>query len=130
VQGDKSDPLLAGALRARGASVTAVTAYRTVPTAPSGAGLEALKEGADALTFTSPSTVEGFVALGPDWRGLARRAVVATIGPTTTAAALTRGLGVHAEASERSMEALVEAVASAFGMAARSTRRTTEGLSR
>jgi uroporphyrinogen-III synthase len=116
VQGDKSDHLLATELRVRGARVTTVVAYRTVPVAPSGAGLEALKEGADALTFTSPSTVEGFVALGPDWRGLARRAVVATMGPTTTAAALTRGLGVHAEARERSMDALVDAVASAFGM--------------
>jgi uroporphyrinogen-III synthase len=126
VQGDKSDPLLATALRARRARVTTVTAYRTLPVAPSGAGLEALREGADALTFTSPSTVEGFVALGPDWRGLARRAVVATIGPTTTAAALGRGLGVHAEARARSMDALVEAVASAFGMAG----QTNHGMSR
>jgi uroporphyrinogen-III synthase len=115
VQGDRSDPMLARVFEARGARVTALAAYRTLPSAPSGPGLEALKEGADALTFTSPSTVEGFVSLGPDWRGLARRAVVVTIGPTTTAAALSRGLGVHAEAHERNMSALVDAVAGVFG---------------
>jgi uroporphyrinogen-III synthase len=122
VQGDRSDPTLAKALQARGAGVTTVAAYRTLPTAPSGAGLAALEEGADALTFTSPSTVEGFVSLGPDWRGLARRAVVVTIGPTTTAAALSRGFGVHAEATERNMSALVDAVVSVFGTMRRANR--------
>jgi uroporphyrinogen-III synthase len=122
VQGERSDPLLARELMGRGAKVTAVAAYRTIPTAPSGEGLEALREGADALTFTSPSTVDGFVALGPDWRGLARRAVVATIGPTTTTAALLRGLGVHAEASEPSMRALVDAVTSVCGTVRRANQ--------
>jgi uroporphyrinogen III methyltransferase/synthase len=114
-QGAKAPPLLARALAERGARVTAVTAYRTQPVAPSGEFLEQLRKGTDALTFTSPSTVEGFVALGPEWRHLARRAVVVTIGPTTTAAALTMGLGVHAEARERSMDALVEALESVLG---------------
>jgi uroporphyrinogen III methyltransferase/synthase len=122
VQGDKSDPVLATTLADRDAEVTALAAYRTLSSAPSGAGLEALREGAEALTFTSPSTVEGFVSLGPDWRGLARRAVVVTIGPTTTAAALSRGLGVHAEALERNMGALVNAVASVFGTARRANQ--------
>jgi len=126
VQGERSDPLLSRVLTGRGAKVEAVTAYRTLPTAPSGEGLEALKEGADALTFTSPSTVDGFIALGPDWRGLSRRAVVATIGPTTTAAALARGVGVHAEAREPSMRALVDAVASVFG----TVRRVNQELQR
>jgi uroporphyrinogen III methyltransferase/synthase len=114
-QGAKAAPLLARVLEERGARVTAVTAYRTEPVAPFGQPLEELRNGADALTFTSPSTVEGFVALGPEWRSLARRAVVVTIGPTTTAAALTMGLGVHAEARERSMDALVEALESVLG---------------
>ncbi|MGE0159591.1 MAG: uroporphyrinogen-III synthase [Gemmatimonadales bacterium] len=115
VQGAKSDPALARMLAERGAAVTSLAAYRTIPVAPSGEYLMELRKGADALTFTSPSTVEGFVALGPEWRSLARRAVVATIGPTTTTAALSLGLGVHAEARERSMAALVEALESVWG---------------
>jgi uroporphyrinogen III methyltransferase/synthase len=115
VQGRKAPPILARALAERGARVTRVPAYETVPTAPSGEGLVELRRGADALTFTSPSTVEGFVALGAEWRSLARRAIVATIGPTTTAAALSRGLGVHAEARDRTMGALVDALESVLG---------------
>jgi uroporphyrinogen-III synthase len=115
VQGSKADPELARRLEERGARVAALAAYRTVPTAPSGDSLTELRKGADALTFTSPSTVEGFVALGPEWRSLARRAIVATIGPTTTTAALALGLGVHAEARERSMSALIEALESVLG---------------
>jgi len=115
IQGSKADPGLARRLEERGARVAVVGAYRTVPTAPSGDALTELREGADALTFTSPSTVEGFVALGPEWRSLARRAIVATIGPTTTTAALALGLGVHAEAREPSMSALIEALESVLG---------------
>lgn len=115
--GDKADPILRKLLRARAARrVDAVTAYRTIPTAPAGQGLEELRIGVDAITFTSPSTVAGFLALGPDWRGLIRRAVVATIGPTTTAAAMASGVGVHAEARDRSMGALIDAVASALAL--------------
>lgn len=115
IQGSKADPGLARRLEERGARVGAVGAYRTVPTAPSGDALTELRKGVDALTFTSPSTVEGFIALGPEWRSLARRAIVATIGPTTTTAALALGLGVHAEARERSMGGLIEALASVLG---------------
>lgn len=115
--GDKADPMLKKLLRGRSARrVDTVTAYRTIPIPPSGQGLEELRIGVDAVTFTSPSTVAGFVSLGPDWRGYIRRAVVATIGPTTTAAAMASGVGVHAEARDRSMPALIEAVASALAM--------------
>lgn len=114
-QGAKADPLLARLLAERGARVTALSVYHTTPTAPSGEALAGLRMGADALTFTSPSTVEGFVALGPEWRSLARRAVVATIGPATTTAALSLGVGVHAEARERSMASLVEALEGVLG---------------
>ena len=122
-RGDKADPALGRVLAARGALVEHVTAYVTVPMAPSGQGLEELRIGVDAITFTSPSTVAGFVALGPDWRSLIRRAAVATIGPTTTAAAMKSGLGVHAEAKERTTAALVEAVALALTMGAKAKSR-------
>lgn len=113
--GDKADPLLGRVLRERGArQVDIVTAYVTVPVAPDGAALRELRKGVDAITFTSPSTVAGFVAVGPEWPGLVRGAVVATIGPTTTTAARRAGLGVDAEARERSAFALIEAVADAL----------------
>jgi uroporphyrinogen-III synthase len=114
-RGDRAAPALVRVLTERGAKVSAVAAYRTLPVAPSGAGLEELREGADVITFTSPSAAEGFVSLGPEWRSLARRATVVTIGPTTTAAALSLGFGVHAEAQERSMRALVDAIAGVCG---------------
>lgn len=115
--GDKSDPILPRTLRMRGAAqVDVVTAYLTQPVTPAGPALEELRIGVHAVTFTSPSTVAGFVSMGPDWRGLIRRAVVATIGPTTTAAAMASGIGVHAEARERTAPAWVEAVSSALTM--------------
>jgi uroporphyrinogen III methyltransferase/synthase len=118
--GDKADPILARVLRKRGAArVDVVTAYLTHPLTPVGPALEELRNGVDAITFTSPSTVAGFVSMGPDWRGLIRRAVVATIGPTTTAAAMSSGIGVHAEARERTTVALVEAVSFALRMGAK-----------
>jgi uroporphyrinogen III methyltransferase/synthase len=118
-RGDQADASLPRTLRERGAHVDSMTVYLTLPVAPSGAGLEELSIGVDAITFTSPSTVTGFVSLGPDWRGLIRRSVVATIGPATTAAAMTSGIGVHAEARERTTAALVEAVESALTMGAK-----------
>lgn len=115
-QGDKVDPILVNVLRGRGARrVDAVTAYRTIPTPPSGPALRELRSGVDAITFTSPSTVAGFILLGPEWRELVRGVIVASIGPTTTAAARACGLEVHAEASERTMGALIDALASGLG---------------
>jgi uroporphyrinogen III methyltransferase/synthase len=122
--GDKADPILRRILEERGAlSVDVVTTYVTLSVSPSGPALEELRKGVDAITFTSPSTVTGFVSMGPDWRALIRRAVVATIGPTTTAAAMASGVGVHAEARERTTAALIDAVAVALGMG--SPTRTT-----
>ena len=114
-QGDKADSILATVLRGRGAHrVDRVTAYRTIPTPPTGAALEELRRGIDAITFTSPSTVAGFIELGPEWRNLADGVLVASIGPMTTATARASGLEVHAEARERTMSALVEALATGF----------------
>jgi uroporphyrinogen III methyltransferase/synthase len=114
-QGEKADPILATVLRSRGArEVDTLTVYRTVPVPPTGAALEELRRGVDAITFTSPSTVTGFVGLGPEWRKIAEGVIVASIGPTTSAAARACGLEVHAEASERTMGALVDAVARGF----------------
>ena len=118
---DRADPVAGEVLRRRGArNVDEVVAYRTVAVAPKGEALEELRVGVDGITFTSPSTVHGFVSLGPEWRRLAARAIVATLGPTTAAAARDAGLVVE-EAEERTMTGLVEALARGFA------RRAEEG---
>jgi uroporphyrinogen-III synthase len=108
---DRADPVAGEVLRRRGArNVEEVVAYRTVPTAPEGGILDELRLGFDGITFTSPSTVHGFVALGPEWRRLVAGAIVATLGPTTTGAARNAGLAVE-EAEEKTMTGLVDALA-------------------
>jgi uroporphyrinogen-III synthase len=112
---DIADPAPADILRRRGAArADDVIAYRTVPVAPPQEAIAELELGVDAVTFTSPSTVRGFIAAGPGWRALLRGARVVTIGPTTTAAARDAGLEVHAEAQEPDARALVAALATAL----------------
>jgi len=110
IRSDRADPVAAGVLERRGArNVDDVVAYRTVPASPGEAALLELRDGIDGLTFTSPSTVRGFLDGGPEWRRWAESSIVATLGPTTTAAAREEGLVVH-EASEKTMVALVDAL--------------------
>ena len=103
-------PVLAEGLLELGWHVTTVVAYRTVPVSPP-ADLLAAARDADAVAFTSVSTVEGFIgALGPD----GRLPVVVTIGPVTAAAARDRGLEVAAVADPHTLEGLVEALVAAL----------------
>jgi uroporphyrinogen-III synthase len=76
---------------------------------------------ADAVTFTSASTVRGFMGVaGPSWERAARRPLVVSIGPVTAAAARTAGLRVDAEARPHTIEGLVAALERVLG---RSFRR-------
>ncbi len=112
---DRADPVAGDVLRRRGAArVDEVVAYRTVPTRPPEGAVLELSRGVDAATFTSPSTVYGFMLLGGDPRRLLLGALVASLGPTTTAAARESGLEVHVEPEERSTRGLVAALADAF----------------
>jgi uroporphyrinogen-III synthase len=101
-------------LRARGAVVEEVTAYRTIE-GPHGsmAGIRvALDDPAlAAAVFASGSAIRGFLALG----GTNRLAAV-TIGPRTSGTAREHGFRVIAEADERSAESLAAAVAGAIQM--------------
>lgn len=96
-------------LEAKGWSPTRVDAYRTrMPRALPPDAREALKGGAvDAVTFTSASTVRGFVgALGP----VGGSPKVVCIGPVTAKEAREHGLTVHAVAKPHTMEGLVSAL--------------------
>lgn len=114
---DIAPPDLAEGLRARGAEVEAVVAYRTVPAGSRREVVERLlEEGVDIATFTSTSTVANLAALVAP-RPLAevlRGTLVACIGPVTAQAARERGLHVDLVAPVHTEEGLVEALVAHF----------------
>ena len=108
------------ALEKKGWRPVRVEAYRTRPVrslpAPARAALEA--DRVDAITFTSASTVEGFLRVA----SLPPRAKVVCIGPVTASTAREAGLRVAAVARPHTIEGLVEAVGKAVGARAPSAR--------
>jgi uroporphyrinogen III methyltransferase/synthase len=108
-QADRAGPELAHALVGLRWEVQVVKAYRTVAAEVPPDLLERALA-ADAICFTSGSTVESWVAAA----GPVSPPVVATIGPMTTAAASASGLAVTAEAQEATFTGLVTALVSAF----------------
>ena len=112
---DIADPSVAETLRRRGAErVDDVAVYRTVLLQPSRETSEELRRGVDGITFTSPSTIRGFLEIGPESRDLLDGAVVASLGPATTEVAREAGIQIDAEAVERNMAGLAEALGTAF----------------
>ena len=101
--------VLPDALAARGAEVDVVALYDTVAEPLSDAQREALAA-ADAVTFTSSSTVRFLLeALGSDRTALdGARAV--SIGPVTSATARELGLEVATEATRHDIDGLVDAL--------------------
>lgn len=113
-QADLARPALADALRAAGWTVTSVVAYRTVV----GSGGIRLTEhlaagGVDAITFTSPSTVQNLaLRLAAEGGRLADLAdvCIACLGPVTAAAARRLGLPVHVTPAVHTLPALAAAL--------------------
>ena len=105
-----ADDVLATGLEAKGWAVDVVEAYRTLAATPP-AEVVAAAAKADAVAFTSSSTVDNYVdAAGAG----AVPGVVACIGPVTAATARRRGLEVSVVAEEQSVDGLVVALASWF----------------
>lgn len=106
---EKAREVLPDALRAAGARVDVVVAYRTVKGAGDPATLAALEAGEVAyVTFTSGSTVSNFVELAP---AVDRsRVVAACIGPVTAKTAREHGFALVIEPQEYTAPALVEAI--------------------
>ena len=100
-------------LRARGARVDVVPVYRTVTRPVSDEVITMLKQGEiDAITFTSASTVDGFLEgvgspLPPD-------VVIAVIGPVTAEAARARGMAAGVVAPRATMASLAGAIAAHY----------------
>jgi uroporphyrinogen III methyltransferase/synthase len=114
---DDARPVLTDGLRALGAEVNVVEMYRS-RLITSGPEVDALCGAIDAggiaaVTFTSASTVSGFVAQVGEQRARKVRAI--SIGPVTSEAARAAGLDVIAEAKEATMPGLVDAVVAAVG---------------
>ncbi|MBU00696.1 MAG: hypothetical protein CME14_05425 [Gemmatimonadetes bacterium] len=114
VKADIGEPTLREVLARRGAQVDEVIAYRTVTQPPPENAVIELKRGVDVLTFTSPSTVRGFLELGPDWRDVTVGVMIATIGPLTSSAVRDMGVEVQVEAEEHTIDGLVSALVTEF----------------
>jgi hydroxymethylbilane synthase len=117
VRGDLADEELAVALRARGADVDDVIAYRTREAPERSRGLLRLAT-ADgpiaAAVFTSGSTVRGLVALGRAESIDVRSLPVVCIGPETADAARSAGFRILAVAATPDPAALAVATAAAL----------------
>jgi uroporphyrinogen-III synthase len=107
---EQARDVLPEGLRARGAQVEVITAYRTV--ARAGRELDDLRSlvqgrGVDLVTFASPSAVESFAeGVGDDALGIP----VVAIGPVTAEAAERLGFRVVAVADPHTNAGLVRAV--------------------
>ncbi len=113
---------LAVELRARGALVDEIAAYRTLPAQPDPNGLTELRRGVDVIAFTSSSTVRNFVALvGRD--SIPSQAVIACIGPITANTARELGLRVDVQATDYTMDGLVVAIVDHFEKQATEAQR-------
>ncbi|MGQ9584114.1 MAG: uroporphyrinogen-III C-methyltransferase [Anaerolineae bacterium] len=114
---DLAPPALAEALRARGARVMALTAYRTAPARPQPEVIDELLGGrVDVATFTSSSTVANLAALvAPRALGeVLQSCFVACIGPVTARTAEELGVRVDLVADVHTVDGLVDALVAHF----------------
>jgi len=114
---------LEDALAKKGWRPTRVDAYRTTfPRSLPAEARAALRAGeVDAITFTSASTVRGFIgALGAT--GLRGNPKVVCIGPVTAMEARAHGLTVHAVANPHTTDGLIDALERVFRPRRRATR--------
>jgi uroporphyrinogen III methyltransferase / synthase len=118
---DIARELLADELRASGATVTEVTAYRTVGVEPDRDNEPdiyrmLLDHKVDALTFTSASTVRNFVRLygSEPVADLLAPVAIASIGPVTAEAALQCGIKTTIMPADYTIQGLVRAIVEHF----------------
>lgn len=111
---DAATPALARALRARGALVHQIVAYRTVEGPPASRVplQDALRDGVDGVTFTSGSTVRGLLRLvSDDERSRLATLPAYCIGPVTARAARAAGFSVPVVAAKHTASALASDIA-------------------
>lgn len=114
---DIARPELPTTLRAAGATVDAVTAYRTVATSDAAELARQIRNGSvDAITFASGSAVRAFAAAVPraidssgGWSDASRPRIV-VIGPVTATSAAELSIPVDGIATEHTARGLAQAV--------------------
>jgi len=109
---ERARDLLPDGLAERGAEVTVMPLYRTVAEPPD-PGTVAAAGRADAVTFSSASTVRFFLEAMP--AGLPPGARAISIGPITSAALREAGIEVAREAEPSDVDGLAAAVAAELG---------------
>ncbi|MFO7655411.1 MAG: uroporphyrinogen-III C-methyltransferase [Candidatus Krumholzibacteriia bacterium] len=115
VRGERARPELEDGLRAAGAEVDTLLAYHIRPTCIRADVADTITvEGADAVTFTSGSSVEGFETILPD-HSLHERVPAVCIGPVTAAVAERVGWRRVITASVSTVPGLIEAVTATLG---------------
>jgi uroporphyrinogen-III synthase len=112
---DRARSELPDGLRAAGATIVDPIAYRTCTAQPEGvkAVIDGLEGGdIDAVAFFSPSAVHACVETFADrlFSSVFDRVLVASIGPTTSAAIADTGLRVDVEADEHTARGLARAI--------------------
>lgn len=113
-RGQLAEPDLQDAIRANGGKVTDLVVYLSVPATADDKDLAGLKDGVDAITFTSASSVDNFISLTTkadvDIYCLPGKPVFAYIGPVTAAAAEKHDLPIHVVADEHTVKGLIAAL--------------------
>jgi len=126
---DRANPDLPAALRALGAKLTEVIAYRTIPPADTDRtrALGTLDNTADAILFFSPSAVHNFADLtGRHHLAAAQdKIAIAAVGPITSRALHEIGVQRIITASDTTSASVVEALAAHFAGSARLDSQTT-----
>jgi uroporphyrinogen III methyltransferase/synthase len=99
-------------LKGLGAEVSDVPAYRTVLGEADRTELRQLltDKSVDAVTFTSSSTVKNFMEIIDGDKALLEGVKLYSIGPITSATASELGLNIDHEASEYTIEGLIQAL--------------------
>jgi len=98
-----------------GATVNRLAAYRNVPVKSVGdLAKNAFHDGVDVVTFTSSSTVRNLVDMLDGDRSALEASFIACIGPVTAATCRELGLRVDLEATEHTVEGLVDALTGHF----------------
>ncbi|MGH3109631.1 MAG: uroporphyrinogen-III synthase [Gaiellaceae bacterium] len=117
-QADIADPWLGDQIRAAGATVDAVVAYRTVAVDPSAVEAAELEHGVDAIVLASGSAARSLAALAAKFPGVAKAledVTLVAIGPKTAEAAREVALPVGLVAGEASSEGIIDALTAHFG---------------
>jgi uroporphyrinogen III methyltransferase/synthase len=107
-------PILPRELAKMGAKVDEIPAYETLKATENADDLikQLAEKRVDLITFTSSSTVKNFKELlaAENFQKLVQGALIASIGPITTATAKESGFDVHITAESYTIPGLVEAI--------------------